>query len=217
MFYFVSSGTWNRNSVGVCTCAGHGRQWRAVRCQCEAVEDRGVETRCHCQHSQLSLSVSDATWRQRGVTVDRHRHIRHRHIDVSFTACHVTLNQRCSSLSCMSSLWFLRHCLQCCNAPYSSAVIEFLTIGLQYTAVQSQWVVSLPGLCNASVTFFPLLSSSSSSFLTIAWGKEISEIYTVSQKKTIQYNIVHNFTKCWPIFKILSLTDSLVNVQENRH
>ena len=40
-------------------------------------------------------------------------------------------------------------------------------------------------------------------------------IYTVSQNKTRHYNIVHNFAKCWPIFKLLSLTDSLVNLQQN--
>jgi len=41
--------------------------------------------------------------------------------------------------------------------------------------------------------------------------------YTVSQKKTIHYNIVLNFAKCWPIIKIFSLSDSLVNMQQNRH
>jgi len=35
------------------------------------------------------------------------------------------------------------------------------------------------------------------------------------KKKTRHYNIVYNFTKCWPIFKLLSLTDSLVNLQQN--
>jgi len=38
--------------------------------------------------------------------------------------------------------------------------------------------------------------------------------YTVSKK--IHYNIVHNFAKCWPIFQMFSLTDSLVNMQQNR-
>jgi len=33
----------------------------------------------------------------------------------------------------------------------------------------------------------------------------------------MHYNIVYNFAKCWPIFKILLLTDSLVNMQQNRH
>jgi len=44
-----------------------------------------------------------------------------------------------------------------------------------------------------------------------------SVIYTVSQNKTRHYNIVHNFAKCWPIFNFFSLTDSLVNMQQNRH
>ena len=35
--------------------------------------------------------------------------------------------------------------------------------------------------------------------------------YTVSQKKTCHYTFVCNFAKCWPIFKIPSLTDSVVN------
>ena len=35
----------------------------------------------------------------------------------------------------------------------------------------------------------------------------------MSQKKTRHYNIVHNFAICWPIFKLLSVTDSLVNLQ----
>jgi len=40
-----------------------------------------------------------------------------------------------------------------------------------------------------------------------------SVIYTVSQNKTSHYNIVHNFAKCWLIFKFFSLADSLINVQ----
>jgi len=36
--------------------------------------------------------------------------------------------------------------------------------------------------------------------------------YTVSQKYMPLY-FVCNFAKCWPIFKILSLTDSVVNLQ----
>ena len=40
-------------------------------------------------------------------------------------------------------------------------------------------------------------------------------ITTLWVKKTRHYNIVHNFAKCWPIFKLLSLTDSLVNLQQN--
>jgi len=41
-------------------------------------------------------------------------------------------------------------------------------------------------------------------------------MYTMSQK-TSHYNIVHNFAKCRPIFKSFSLTDSIVNVQQNCH
>jgi len=37
--------------------------------------------------------------------------------------------------------------------------------------------------------------------------------YTVSQEKTSHYN----FAKCLPIFKILSLTDTIVNMKQNRH
>jgi len=41
----------------------------------------------------------------------------------------------------------------------------------------------------------------------------------VSQK-TSHYNLAYNFAKCWLIFTILSLADSLVslvNLQQNRH
>jgi len=38
--------------------------------------------------------------------------------------------------------------------------------------------------------------------------------YILWVKKTRHYNIVHNFAKCWPIFKLFSLTDSLVNMQQ---
>ena len=41
--------------------------------------------------------------------------------------------------------------------------------------------------------------------------------YTVFHKKTTQYLIAHNFGKCWPIFKILSLSDLAVNVQWKNH
>ena len=37
-------------------------------------------------------------------------------------------------------------------------------------------------------------------------------LYTVFHKKTTRYLIAHNFGKCWPIFKIISLSDSAVNV-----
>ena len=37
-------------------------------------------------------------------------------------------------------------------------------------------------------------------------------LYTVFHKKTTRYLIAHNLGKCWPIFKILSLSDSAVNV-----
>jgi len=38
-------------------------------------------------------------------------------------------------------------------------------------------------------------------------------IYTVSQKKQdTQLTLAHNFTKYWPIFKILSLLDSVGNL-----
>ena len=36
--------------------------------------------------------------------------------------------------------------------------------------------------------------------------------YTVSQKKTRHQTLAHNFTKYLPIFKILSLLDSLGNL-----
>jgi len=37
--------------------------------------------------------------------------------------------------------------------------------------------------------------------------------YTVSQKTTTHRSLVHNFAKCLPIFEILSLLDSAVNLQ----
>ena len=45
----------------------------------------------------------------------------------------------------------------------------------------------------------------------------LTSILHCESKKTRHYNIVHNFAKCWPIFKFFSLTDSLVNMQQNRH
>jgi len=45
----------------------------------------------------------------------------------------------------------------------------------------------------------------------------VMAIYTVSHKNKSLYNLAHNFAKCWLIFKILSLTDSLVNLQQNLH
>jgi len=48
-------------------------------------------------------------------------------------------------------------------------------------------------------------------------AKSQKQKYIVSQKKPTHYNIVHNFDKCWLIFKIISLTDMLVNVQQNCH
>jgi len=38
----------------------------------------------------------------------------------------------------------------------------------------------------------------------------MGEVYTVFHKKTTRYLIAHNFRKCWPIFKIFSLSDSAV-------
>ena len=57
-------------------------------------------------------------------------------------------------------------------------------------------------------------SSALFSFLTGQVSLQCSILHSESQKAR-HYNIVHNFTKCWPIFKLLSLTDSLVNLQQN--
>ena len=40
--------------------------------------------------------------------------------------------------------------------------------------------------------------------------------YTVSQKKTRHQTLGHNFTNYYPIFKIFSLADSAVNLQQIR-
>ena len=40
------------------------------------------------------------------------------------------------------------------------------------------------------------------------------KIYAVSQKQLGHYTFVHNFDKCWPIFKILSLMYSPRNLQQ---
>jgi len=41
-------------------------------------------------------------------------------------------------------------------------------------------------------------------------------MYTVSQKKTKHPTLGHNFTNYYPIFKIISLADSVVNLQQTR-
>ena len=41
-------------------------------------------------------------------------------------------------------------------------------------------------------------------------------IYTVSQKKEVG-TFAHNFGKCWPIFKILSLLHSGQNLQQRNY
>ena len=40
--------------------------------------------------------------------------------------------------------------------------------------------------------------------------------YTVSQKKTRHQTLSHNFTNYYPIFKIFSVSDSAVNLQQTR-
>jgi len=49
----------------------------------------------------------------------------------------------------------------------------------------------------------------------ISWWVLAVTVIHCESKKTRHYNIVHNFDKCLPIFKLLSLTDSLVNLQQN--
>jgi len=44
----------------------------------------------------------------------------------------------------------------------------------------------------------------------------LSKVHCESTK-TSHYNLAHNFAKCWLIFTILSLTNSLVNLQQNIH
>jgi len=41
------------------------------------------------------------------------------------------------------------------------------------------------------------------------------QLYTVSQKKLDHYTFVHNFDKCWPIFKIFSLLYFSRNLQQS--
>jgi len=43
----------------------------------------------------------------------------------------------------------------------------------------------------------------------------VLNMYTMSQKKLYHYTFVHNFNKCWPIFKILSLLYYPRNLQQN--
>jgi len=45
------------------------------------------------------------------------------------------------------------------------------------------------------------------------YGQRCARVSTLSVKKTSHYTFVCNFAKCWPIFKILSLTDSVVNLR----
>ena len=42
------------------------------------------------------------------------------------------------------------------------------------------------------------------------------QVSTLCLKNTRHQTLAHNFPKCWPIFKILSRADSLVNLQQNR-
>jgi len=47
----------------------------------------------------------------------------------------------------------------------------------------------------------------------VQWKRKISKyIYPVNQKNTGHPTLANNFAKCWPIFKILSLSDSAINV-----
>jgi len=48
--------------------------------------------------------------------------------------------------------------------------------------------------------------------LSFSSGVVTHETYTVFHTKTTRYLTANNFGKCWPIFKILSLSDSAVNV-----
>ena len=54
-----------------------------------------------------------------------------------------------------------------------------------------------------------------SSLNRLTWHVSIFHIYTVSQKKTCHSTFIHNFYKCWPIFKILSLSYSPWNLKQN--
>jgi len=58
-----------------------------------------------------------------------------------------------------------------------------------------------PSFCKNCLNNPPLLSTA-------------TESYTLWVKKTRQWTLAHNFPKCWPIFYILSLTDSSVNLQQ---
>jgi len=51
----------------------------------------------------------------------------------------------------------------------------------------------------------------------VAMLPELPPVYTVSQKITSHYNIVHNFAKCSNFHSFLLVADSLLNMQQNRH
>ena len=44
--------------------------------------------------------------------------------------------------------------------------------------------------------------------LVCGWAAAMKPKYAVFHKKTTPYLVVHNFGKCWPIFKIFSPSDS---------
>ena len=48
--------------------------------------------------------------------------------------------------------------------------------------------------------------------VAIDFVTSLHPMYTVSQKKTRHQTLAHNFTKYWPILKILSALDSLGNL-----
>jgi len=71
-----------------------------------------------------------------------------------------------------------------------------------------------------------MLLYSLAGFILVAQARRVHMSYTgcrlltyihCESKTPLDYNIIHNFAKCWPIFKICSLTDSVVNMQQKRH
>jgi len=122
----------------------------------------------------------------------------------------------CFLLTCLNfvSIWWVRNLLCWPVPPNCSVWYQIVVDQSHFAPVCTVFTLLVQRLKQCFSASVPRHSGCHECCAMVVIPEQYSTLWV---KKTVHYNIVHNFVKCWPIFKFFSLADSLVNMQHNHH